>query len=135
MSAKEKEKRIQELNVYLVPVFNERVLLLRRRDSSIWEFPGGSVDWGEDPHAAAIRECREEIGLAPHSLKLLGVTSATYEKEGKEKHSVYIVYRGQLPSDKYSLGLEHEEARWVSLTELQFMHLGLNAQDISSMLR
>lgn len=92
------------------------------------------MDWGEDPYAAAIRECREEIGLAPRNLKLIGITSATYEKDKKEKHSVYIVYLGDLDSDKYSLGLEHEEGRWVSLTELQFMHLALNAQDIPQMI-
>ncbi len=129
-----KEIRLQELNACLVPRFDGKFLVLRRRGSSIWEFPGGGVDWGEDPYAAAIRECREEIGLAPRNLKLIGITSATYEKDKKEKHSVYIVYLGDLDSDKYSLGLEHEEGRWVSLTELQFMHLALNAQDIPQMI-
>ncbi len=135
MGIKEKhEKRIQEINAYLVPSFQGRFLVVRRRGSNIWEFPGGGVDWGEDPYAAAIRECREEIQLVPHSVKLVGITSATYEKDGMEKHSIYIVYKGEISSDKYELGMEHEEGRWVSLTELQFMHLGLNAQDIPQML-
>lgn len=134
MGKEKHERRIQELNVYLVPIFQGKALVVRRRGSGIWEFPGGGVDWGEDPYAAAIRECKEEVGLAPHSLRLIGVTSATYEKEGKEKHSIYIVYKGEVSTDSYSLGLEHEEGRWVSLTELQFMRLGLNAQDVPQML-
>ncbi|WP_298890286.1 NUDIX domain-containing protein [uncultured Serinicoccus sp.] len=28
-----------------------------------WEFPGGKVERGEDPAAAAVREAREELGV------------------------------------------------------------------------
>lgn len=46
-----------------------RVLLLRRRDPSdgrlLWEPPGGGVEAGETPLAAARRELAEETGLDP----------------------------------------------------------------------
>ena len=34
----------------------------------LWELPAGSVDPGEEPEAAARRECHEEIGLVPATI-------------------------------------------------------------------
>jgi mutator protein MutT len=31
--------------------------------AGVWEFPGGKCESGESPRAAAIRECREELGF------------------------------------------------------------------------
>jgi len=38
----------------------------------IWELPAGSLDAGESPETAVVRDCEEEIGLTPKSVKLLG---------------------------------------------------------------
>ena len=41
-------------------------------DRWIWELPAGTLKPGEDPAAAAARECEEEIGLVPGRVTLLG---------------------------------------------------------------
>ena len=38
----------------------------------LWELPAGSLDVGEGPDAAVVRECEEEIALTPGRVRLLG---------------------------------------------------------------
>jgi ADP-ribose pyrophosphatase len=41
-------------------------------DRWLWELPAGTLERGEDPEAAARRECEEETGYAPATLERLG---------------------------------------------------------------
>ena len=53
---------------------DNKILFIRRAidpGRGRWCFPGGYVDFGEDPAAAAMRECREETGLEVTALTLL----------------------------------------------------------------
>src|SRR6059058_998290 len=62
--------------VVLIPVLDDgRVVLIRQYRHSVkrvlWEFPAGSIDPGETPEAAALRECEEETKLAPSHVEKL----------------------------------------------------------------
>jgi ADP-ribose pyrophosphatase len=64
-------------SVVLVPVTDkDEIVLVRQYRHAIgrnaWELPAGSLKRGEDPTAAAMRECHEEIALIPSSLEPLG---------------------------------------------------------------
>ncbi len=57
-------------SVVLLPMpDSHHVILIRQYRHAVnrflWELPAGSVDAGEEPEQAAIRECHEEIGQVP----------------------------------------------------------------------
>src|SRR5437660_4570268 len=63
--------------VVVIPIQQDgRGILIRQFraavDRDLWEVPAGSLDPGESPEAAAMRECEEEIGLAPATVERLG---------------------------------------------------------------
>ena len=60
-------------SVVLLPVPEPgHVILIRQYRYAVnrwlWELPAGSVDEGEEPEAAARRECHEEIGQVPDTV-------------------------------------------------------------------
>src|SRR3954453_13077237 len=62
--------------VVLIPILDDgRLVLIRQYRHSVkralWEFPAGSIDAGEAPEAAAMRECEEETRLAPRHVERL----------------------------------------------------------------
>ncbi len=66
------------------------VLVLRKNPPPGWALPGGFVDYGETVEAAAIREAREETGLALADLRLFGV----YSDPGRDprQHTITTVF-------------------------------------------
>ena len=60
-------------SVVIVPIPEPgHVILIRQYRYAVrrflWELPAGSVDPGEEPEAAARRECHEEIGQVPDTI-------------------------------------------------------------------
>jgi ADP-ribose pyrophosphatase len=64
-------------SVVVIPVAdNGNIVLVKQYRPAIgrwaWELPAGSLHPGEEPRAAAARECHEEIGLIPERVDKLG---------------------------------------------------------------
>jgi 8-oxo-dGTP diphosphatase len=81
------------LTVDAIVIRNSKVLMITRgRGAHIGKlaFPGGKVDFNEDPEVACIRELSEETGILGTEVKLLKVLG----KPGRDPrgHYVSIVY-------------------------------------------
>ncbi|MBW8010934.1 MAG: NUDIX domain-containing protein [Chloroflexi bacterium] len=64
-----------DLATLVAVIQNDKVLLTQREDFEVWCLPGGHVEEDESVAEAAIREVREETGLAVEINTLVGVYS------------------------------------------------------------
>lgn len=102
--------------------------LITRRSSTdcfmplSWDTPGGSLDFGEDPVSAVIRETKEEAGLDVKVGKLIYCHNQFYSDTGY--HWFALVYECEIIGEpKVSIDPdEHDDYRWVTLDELKDLH-------------
>lgn len=97
-----------------------RVLLVKPSYKDGWEIPGGYVEHGESPLAAAVREVREELGADLEVLDLLVLDWAPHPAEGDK---LLVIFRGRTLTlaDVGQLRLKTDEiteARFFAVDEL-----------------
>jgi len=78
-----------------------------------WEFPGGKLEWGEDPRQGLSREIREELGIEIEVGEVIEVVSHTYE----DRHIVLMGYKCRYLSGTVQL-LDVQDVRWVRPDQL-----------------
>tara|TARA_R110002110_G_scaffold152232_2_gene344939 strand:+ start:895 stop:1272 length:378 start_codon:yes stop_codon:yes gene_type:complete len=101
----------------LIPVKNGKFLILKRADwtrkGGFWNFPGGSVDEGETPYEAGVRELEEEADLYAdeEQLKYFGKMSM----ENKLLH----FYGTKTFDGEVTINKESSDFVWITIPELK----------------
>ena len=93
-------------------------LVLRRakagRCPGAWEAVHGRIEDGESPTQAALRELREETGLAPARLYNLSRVESFYRHAADEVGFI-PVFAAFVPDGEVRLSDEHDAFPWLSL--------------------
>lgn len=99
--------------VVLLNEKNETLILLRpdaaKWSPNTWGYPGGRIEPGESPRAAAIRETLEETELEVRGLKEINLKLDT---------RVYAYYTRDY-AGTVTIDYEHDDWVWVSRHEIE----------------
>ncbi len=103
-------------SISIMPLDGEGNLLFVRQyrvgaEEELLELPAGVLDDGEDPLEGAMREVREETGLAARKIILLG---RGYLAPGYDSEMMYFY----LASDLYPAPLEQDADEFISLVKI-----------------
>lgn len=102
---------------------NEILVCQRTRHQTMplkWEFPGGKIEEGEEPHAALARELEEELGILAHVGPEVAHIRHTYSRGGVIDLRFFIVerYEGDIENRIFR---EVKWARRDTLPEYDFL--------------
>lgn len=122
MRAPPPDPPVPRLAASAVLVRDGRVLLVRRVGgpaAGLWSLPGGHVEPGETAETAALREVREETGLAANLVGRLGEHRLTIrDAAGTACHYAITVLYGRLGDGEPHAASDAAAARLVPIAEV-----------------
>ena len=99
-------------SAFAVILRRDRVLLVQPWFKRRWQLPGGSLESGETPWKAALREVKEETGMGA---RIAGLTGIYFRADG----SLAFVFAAKVARDEQPRGPRHEirKQRWFPAPE------------------
>ncbi len=113
------EIRVRFVDTYALQGSGEQlqVLALRRgphgRNIGSWETVHGTIEPGETPVQASLRELREETGLVPEKFYNLSRTEAFYQHKTDELVLIPVFAAFVASGASVNLSAEHDRAEWL----------------------
>lgn len=113
-----------EISAGAALVDDGRVLVIRVRADG-FELPKGGIEWDELPRHAALRELREEAGVAASTPLTAGPTLGhlDYERHGYTKRVYYVAATTSAHVELGPLPDRTRERRWITASEVATLPL------------
>lgn len=104
-------KKYPRVAVKIIFVWDDRIMMFHHPNGT-WDFPGGTMEWGEDVMETLRRELREELDYElrgePEMLGIYNDFSAA-----AERHKVQLQYLKRFRRRPKFLSLEGVEYAWL----------------------
>ena len=123
------------VGVGAIVIESARVLLVKRAHPPLeaqWSIPGGVLEVGELVREAAIREAREETGLAVDPADLLGVYDRVLRnaEQRVQYHYVLIDFLCRRVGGELRAASDAADVRWFTSEELPALNLAEDTLDV-----
>jgi ADP-ribose pyrophosphatase YjhB (NUDIX family) len=92
------------------------ILLVKPAYRQTWEIPGGGLEHGEDPWAAAVREVKEETGLELRPGRLLAVDWVPPQDDGRPALANFLFDGGLLGTGPGQQDIQLQDGELTSWT-------------------
>lgn len=79
----------------MIVVDNNKVLMGKRGNvfgEGSWAFPGGHLKHNEKIEDCARREIKEEVGIMPKNIKLIGIVSDLLSDKKQKRHYIRFIF-------------------------------------------
>lgn len=100
----------------------DQLILVQRKNEPQkggWGFPGGSVWPGESLYDAAVRELREETGVAAEPEQLLEVVEVNeFDADNRHHHFILVPVLCRYLNGELQPGDDATDCRWMSVSEI-----------------
>lgn len=103
----------------------QQLLTVKRADNGAWTPVTGTVDPGEHPAAAAVRETIEEAAVTARVVRLaqVGVTATLTYPNGDRTQYLDLTFRcDYISGETHPADGENTETRWCPIDELSTLH-------------